>query len=213
MSQRGGRLAKSSSSDNKNPIFNDKQGSYLKPFLQGQKVYLRALESRDLEGPYLEWLHDPTVTRFMQAGLFPTPPDSLHHYVQNTAQASDAVMLAIVEKRTEDHIGNIKLSPIQWVHRRGEMGIMIGDKKYWGRGYGLNAVSLVLEYAFTRLNLNKITLGVEEGNKPAMKLYQRLGFKIEGLQRKQWFREGRYRDNVLMGLLRSEYKRVRKSGS
>ena len=66
---------------------------------------------------------------------------------------------AILNKKTGAHIGNIKLGDINWIHRFSELGIMIGDKRYWGKGYGEEACKLVLAYAFDRLNLNKVILG------------------------------------------------------
>lgn len=175
-------------------------------FLVGQKIYLRPFDASDLEGPYLDWLNDHEVTRFMETGQFPTTVEALQRYVQNAGQTPDRVLLAIVEKDTDTHIGTIKLGPIHWIHRRADLGIMIGDKQRWGRGYGREALDLVLAYGFGRLNLNKITLGVYADHIAAVKLYEGLGFKIEGTLRKQLFRDGEYCDKHVMGILRDEYE-------
>lgn len=183
-----------------------------RPFLVGGSVYLRPLEPADLEGPYLGWLNDPEVTRFMEAGAFPTTLSSLRRYVEDVAQAPANVMLAIIEKTADTHVGNIKLGPIHWIHRRADLGIMIGDRAQWGRGYGREAVGLVLAYGFDRLNLNKITLGVDADNSRAVRLYEALGFKVEGTEREHRFRDGAYRDNVLMAILRGDHGRARTAG-
>jgi RimJ/RimL family protein N-acetyltransferase len=174
-------------------------------FLVGEKVYLRPLDAADLDGPYLEWINDHQVTRFLEAGRSPVSRAMLQRYVDTAAQAADTVMLAIIEKASGVHVGNIKLAGIHPVHRRADLGVMLGDKTRWGRGYGREAVALVLAYGFERLNLNKIYLGVDVDHVAAVKVYADLGFAIEGTQRQHHFREGAYRDRHLMGLLREEY--------
>ncbi len=175
-----------------------------RPFLVGDRVCLRALEPEDINETYVGWLNDPEVARFLQTGTAPATLASLRRYVEHQAQSPDMILLAIVEKDTNRHVGNIKLGPIHRIHRRADLGIMIGDKARWGRGYAREAVALMLDHAFNRLNLHKVTLGVDAGHWPAVRLYRDLGFKIEGTQREQLFREGKYRDNLVMGLLRSD---------
>lgn len=177
------------------------------PFLVGKKVYLRLLEVADLDGPYLDWLNDYEVTRFMETGFFPTTPETLRRYYETVTQNPDNVMLAIVDSATDRHIGNIKLGPIHRIHRRADMGIMIGDKEFWGSGVGKEALDLILWYGFDRLNLHKITLGVDADHHQAVKLYEGLGFKIEGTRREHLFRDGAYRDMHVMGILQEDYRR------
>jgi RimJ/RimL family protein N-acetyltransferase len=176
------------------------------PFLVGDKVVLRPLEGADLEGPYLEWLNDYDVTRFLETGTMPVTRAALQRYVDTATHAREVVMLAIVEKDSGVHVGNVKLAGIHPVHRRADLGIMLGDKQRWGRGYGREAVALMLGYGFERLNLNKIYLGVDVDNVAAVKVYEQLGFKIEGTQRQHQFRDGAYRDRHLMGILREDYR-------
>jgi RimJ/RimL family protein N-acetyltransferase len=175
-----------------------------RPFLVGDRVYLRALEPEDLAGPYVEWMNDYEVTRFLETGMFPVTTAALQRYLEATA-APTSVLLAIVEKSSGRHVGNIKLGPVHALHRRADLGIMLGDKRSWGRGYGREAVDLLLAYAFDRLNLNKVTLGLYADHEAALRLYEGAGFKIEGTQRQQLFRDGAYRDRHVMGILREEY--------
>ena len=178
------------------------------PFLVGDKVVLRPIEAADVEGPYLDWLNDYEVTRFLETGTTPATRATLQRYLDTVAAAAGTVMLAIVEKASGLHVGNIKLAGVHSVHRRADLGIMLGDKSRWGRGYGREAVALVLAYGFDRLNLNKIYLGVDVDNAAAVKVYEELGFKIEGTQRQHLFRDGAYRDRHLMGILREEFRTV-----
>jgi RimJ/RimL family protein N-acetyltransferase len=115
------------------------------------------------------------------------------------------VILAIVEKKSGQHIGNMKLGPIDWVHRRAVFGILIGEKKFWGRGIGQEVTRLAVEYAFVRLNLNRVSLGVFAEHEPAVHCYEKIGFRVEGRFREDLFRDGKYHDRLWMGLLCAEY--------
>ena len=177
------------------------------PFLVGERISLRPLTAADLSSAYLDWVNDHEVTRFMETGVFPTTAEALQHYATSLIESRQNVLLAIVDKSSGRHIGNVKLGPIEWVHRRALIGIMIGEKAFRGRGLGREVVELVLGYAFDRLNLHKVCLGVDADHVQAVKLYQRVGFKLEGTERQHVFRDGSFRDHYRMGLLRSEYQR------
>jgi len=175
-------------------------------FRRGQLVYLRPLEREDLNERYLGWLNDPDVTRFMETGIFPTTRDELLHFWERVTASPNDVIFAVADAEDDAHIGNVKLGPINWVHRVAEFGIMIGDKSRWGGGRGREATRLTVSYAFEELNLRKITLGVLEGNEAARKAYEKVGFVVEGRQREQVVRGGRTLDRIVMGLLRDEWQ-------
>ena len=175
------------------------------PFLIGNRIYLRNLEGADLEGPWLDWLNDYEITRFLETGSFPTTHEGIGRYYQDVVQNPNNVMLAIVDKASDGHIGNIKLGPINRFHRVADLAIMIGDKSCWGKGYGREAWELMVSYGFERLDLHKITLGVYADHHAAVKTYEKVGFKVEGTLGKHLFREGSYHDKYVMGLLREEY--------
>jgi RimJ/RimL family protein N-acetyltransferase len=86
------------------------------------------------------------------------------------------------------------------------MGIQIGEREYWGKGYGTDALRVLLRYAFDELNLARVSLSVLEGNVRAMRSYEKCGFKYEGRERQAWAYEGRRWDEVYMGLLREEWE-------
>ena len=112
------------------------------------------------------------------------------------------VMFMIVLQDDDRPIGTIKLGGIHWVHRHAEFGIMIGAKDLWGQGYGTDAGRLVLEYAFRRLNLHKVFLGVAADHESAIRSYARLGFREEGTSTEYMYVDGRYRDALFMGITR-----------
>jgi len=175
------------------------------PFLAGSQVYLRPLERTDLNENYQAWVNDPEVTRYLEAGVFPTTREDLEKFFESVTGSRTQVILAIVERKSDRHIGNVKLGPIDWVHRRGVFGMLIGEKKFWGRGIGQEVTRLMVEYAFGRLNLNRVTLGVLAEHESAVRCYEKVGFKVEGRFRQELFRDGEYKDRLWMGLLRAEY--------
>ena len=175
------------------------------PFIVGKKLYLRGLERSDLEGDYFQWLNNREVTRFMDSGIFPNTQEKMDEFYRNSALSSNNVILAIVDIESDIHIGNIKLGPINWISRISPLGIMIGNKDFWGKNYASECIKLVLDYAFRRLNLHKVTLGVVEKNNAAVSVYKKAGFQVEGLAKSQFYLDGEYCNTLYMGMTREEF--------
>jgi len=180
-------------------------GKMKRAFLIGKNVYLRPLEREDLKGPYSEWINDLEVTRYMEAGAFPVTNDDLETYFEQNLSSRNSVIFAIIVKKSEKHIGNARIYNISWVHRTAVRGIMIGDKSAWNEGYGLEVINLLSEYAFKRLNLNKLNSGTSADNIGINKVNERAGYKQEGILREEYYIEGRYCDFIRWGLLKSDY--------
>jgi RimJ/RimL family protein N-acetyltransferase len=174
-------------------------------FAVGSQVYLRPLEREDLNERYLNWLNDPEVNRYLESAKFPSAKRDLEKFYEEVTGSRNNVILAIADKRTDQHLGNVKLGPINWVHRKATLGILIGDKKFWRKGVGLEATRLAVEYGFYKLNLRRIDLGLFAEHESALRCYEKVGFKVEGRFRQNLFHEGEYKDSLWMGLLRSEY--------
>lgn len=175
-------------------------------FLEGKKVALRPLRERDINERYLSWINDKEITKYMETCMFPTSLAQLQNYYKRPDKSKTDVMFAIVDKKKKRFIGTVKLGNINWVHRFAFLGIMIGEKKYWNKGYGREACRLLLEYAFRRLNLNKVILGVYEVHRSGIKAYKKAGFKIEGRLKRILSFEGRYVDKIFMGISRDEFR-------
>lgn len=176
------------------------------PFIVGTQIYLRPLDREDLNERYLGWLNDPEVNRYLESGIYPVTHDELEKFYEQVTVNHSQILLAIADKETDQHIGNVKLGPIDWIHRKATLGILIGDKQFWGRKIGTEATRLIVEYGFFRLNLRKIALGVYAEHEAAVHAYQKVGFQIEGRLREDSFHEDQYKDCLRMGLLRSEYR-------
>lgn len=130
-------------------------------------------------------------------------PESLH--LERFQNSTTDLIFAIVDRETDQHIGNVTLNRIDWVRRTADTGLIIGRREWWGKGYAFEAWSLILEYAFQRLGLRKIVAGAAVENAASVTTLEKLGFKIEGTLRQEILVDGEYRDVVLLGLLREEF--------
>ena len=176
-------------------------------FLTGEVCYLRPLERADTEGNWRHWFSDPEVTRFMFRGVFPLSVETQTAFYEHLAddQQSDLV-LAVVAREGDVHVGNVGLHRIDWVNRSAEFGIVVGERDHWGRGIGSEATRLIVEHGFASLNLNRIWLGVFAEHDAAIRIYERIGFRTEGRLREAILRDGRAHDQLIMGLLAEEFR-------
>jgi RimJ/RimL family protein N-acetyltransferase len=102
-------------------------------------------------------------------------------------------------------IGGLGLDVVDWATRDSFVGIFLGEREYWGKGCGTDAMRLLLQYAFTELNLWRVSLGVFEYNPRAIRSYEKVGFRHEGKMRQYLNHEGRRWDILYMGILRDEW--------
>lgn len=172
--------------------------------LAGEKIFLRILNIADATVEYCAWLNDPEVNKFLttQQAII----SELRKYIKEKLISENSLFLGIFWKKNGRHIGNIKLEPIDKKKREAVMGILIGDKDYWGKGIATEAVNLLGDYAFKVLKLRKLGLKVIAENKAAVRVYQKCGFKIKNIDYKSVNRGGQLYDDVCM-------EKIYKSGS
>jgi RimJ/RimL family protein N-acetyltransferase len=178
--------------------------SYYKK-LVGAKCYLSPCALEDAE-KWTEWFNDLEVA--LPLGDEAYVPLSL---LKSQADVKDTIdrqqhVFSIVDNEKDELIGRCMLFDIDWVNRKAMLGIVIGEKAYWGRGYGQDAVSLLLEYAFCLLNLYSVMLGVIEFNHRAVHCYQRVGFKEIGRRRQARIVGEQKYDVLLMDILAAEFR-------
>jgi RimJ/RimL family protein N-acetyltransferase len=172
--------------------------------LQGKLVRLRAPERGDLP-TFVRWFNDPEATRFLLRG----PPMSLEGEEQWYANLlKDEEPVFCMETLEGKLIGNIGIMHLDWTNRKADIGVMIGEKDYWSKGYGTEAINLLLEYMFEELNLERIGLYCDEANLRAQRSYQKCGFRVEGKLRHYLFKNGEFIDDVMMSILRSDWEEM-----
>ena len=171
--------------------------------IQGKKVNLRRLDEGDLEREF-HWLNDAEVTRLTQGDYaLPVTRAQVRELFSEAIQGRR--LFFAVETKDGILIGDAALHPIDEKNRIGELLITIGEKEYWNKGYGTDTILLLLKLAFQEINLQKVELKVFEYNERAIKVYERCGFQREGIRRRALFRDGKYYDQILMGILREEF--------
>jgi len=172
--------------------------------IYGERVRLRAVERGDV-GKFYEWINDPEVTHGLAVYLPMSMTDEEHWF--DRARDPHEKPLAI-EMRDGDGwrlVGNCGVFGIDWVDSNGELGIMIGDKSAWNKGYGAEVMTLLLRHCFETLNLNRVSLRVYADNPRAKRSYEKAGFVEEGRLRNAVFKHGRYDDVFVMSVLRAEW--------
>lgn len=172
--------------------------------LEGKRVLLRTISNDDVTQRYLDFLIDKDVTRFLDAGRKGYSLDDLRSYVTRKIHKEDCIFLAIIDRNLGLHLGNVKIEPIDYDNRKAEIGLMIGDKGFWGKGYGTEAMSIATRFCFNDLGLNRITLGVIADNIPAIKVYKKVGFVQEGLLIEDVIRDGKKYNRIIMALLNNQ---------
>jgi RimJ/RimL family protein N-acetyltransferase len=175
--------------------------------LEGKLVQLRAPEPDDKERAY-QWINDREVTKTLMA-RYPISRVEEENWLNHNAATPQGflseVRLAIIAKDTDTHIGFMGLHKVSPESRHAELGIMIGDKSFWERGYGTDAILTLVRFAFDDMNLNKVKLGVFDINSRAQAVYRKIGFVEDGRLRQEYYQEGRYRDVIQMSILRDEF--------
>lgn len=169
--------------------------------------YLRGLRASDLDGRWPEWFNDPVVTRFQAKGYYPNTRERQTAYYERISSSQTDVVLAIVDRKSDAHIGNVGLHDIDRLHRTAVLGIVIGEKSAWGRGIGARAWRAITNYGFEVLGLHKICATAIDGNPASLKCALGAGYEIEGRQVQQIYKNGVHLDLVHVGLLREKWKR------
>jgi RimJ/RimL family protein N-acetyltransferase len=172
--------------------------------IEGRLARLRAVEPDDAERAY-RWINDREVTRNLMA-RYPFSLQWEKEWVEGAAKRTGYDDLALaIETLDGVHIGQCGLHKGRPEDRHAELGIMIGDKDYWNRGFGTDAMLTLVRFAFEQMNLNKVALGVMEFNERAQAVYRKVGFVEEGRAREDYYQDGRYWDIVRMSVLRREF--------
>ena len=177
-------------------------------FLEGDRVYLRPLEKIDL--PLLQiWANDAEL-RGQTGEVMPSSQAGMEDFYEKVRTDTSRVWFVIVLKENERMIGEAGLLRMFPAWRTTDLSIIIGDKEAWAQGYGVEAILLLLDYAFGYLNMHRVALGVVGFNERALRFYEKVGFQREGIQRDGYYHDHRYHDFVMMSILEDEFRQLHK---
>jgi len=172
-------------------------------FYQGQRIYFRPLELED-EALLRLWVNDPRNWRTL---LRNRPVNAVQEkkWIEGLGASENDVTFGIVVSDGERLIGSTGLHRIDWVSRKAEFGILIGEVEFQNNGFGTEATKLALDYGFGVLNLHRIGLDVYADNPRGIRTYEKAGFVAEGRTREGSFRQGRHVDILRYGILQREW--------
>jgi RimJ/RimL family protein N-acetyltransferase len=173
-------------------------------FLEGSQVYLRPLNGEDAELYYQ--LFDGAETRRLTGTQRHFTKEQIVRYIDNKSQDSSGVLLLIALHSSDELVGEVALTDIDRVNRNANIRIAIDHPEHQGKGYGQEALLLMLDYGFGVLNLHRIDLEVFAFNPRAIHVYEKLGFVREGVRRDALFYDHQYHDAIIMSMLEEEYR-------
>ena len=169
-------------------------------------VYLRAFELEDYKISTL-WRNNREITSSLGGNYYYVSSEREKKWIENSIyNDKNNIRLAICLKEKNNYIGNVNLNNIDWINRNAEFSIFIGEKNEWGKGYAQEATKLMLNFGFRQRNLNRIYLTVLENNNPAISLYNKIGFKKEGVFREMLFKDNKYYNLIIMSILKNEFE-------
>ena len=176
--------------------------------LKGKSVLIRPFKRADISY-FLKWFNDPEIVQYLDMYL-PMNEMGEEKFIEElgTTRADKDVLFVIeaIEGASNKPIGNCGLHQINQKDRDALFGIIIGEKDYWSKGYGVEAARILINYGFQQLNLHRISSSAVAFNERSIKLHKKLGFREEGRLLQAMFKNGQYHDRIEFGLLREEWK-------
>lgn len=172
--------------------------------LTGTLVRLRPCVREDIP-LFVRWYSDPDVSHWLHMSEVRDVSEESEVARFEAGEKDSSRLTWIIETLGGSPIGSVSLIAIDELHRRAELGISIGEKEYWGRGFGTDAINIALRYAFTDLDLRRVELITDTDNARGVRCYEKCGFVREGVLRQHRLRHGQPIDMLLMSVLADEW--------
>ncbi|MDQ6709407.1 MAG: GNAT family N-acetyltransferase [Candidatus Dormibacteraeota bacterium] len=171
------------------------------PVIKGRLVTLRPPRAEEAV-MLVTWFEDREITRFMKL-QFPPSLDAEKEWLEKMAKGADDIVWAI--EMSNRLIGVTGIHKINWPQQRASTGTLIGDKSAWGKGIATEVMALRTRFAFTQLPLRKLHSSVIDGNEASLRAQRKAGYREVGRYHEHWFRDGRWRDEILTEVLKSDW--------
>jgi RimJ/RimL family protein N-acetyltransferase len=170
------------------------------PILFGERIYLRRLTEDDVSEEYVKWMNDPDINQYLESRFNVQTIDSTKAFIRSVTNEKN-YQFGIFVKGTSRHIGNIKIGNINPYHKYADVGFLIGEKDFWGKGIATEAIKLITDYAFTVLGLHKLWGGAYAPNVGSQKAFLKNGYQIEGCKKSHCMCDGKYVDSFIFGIV------------
>lgn len=173
----------------------------------GEKIYLRAMESSDMEA-YRNNANDPETEYAVGGWSFPISTIQQEKWFESALNDQNNLRLSIVLKDTDQVIGMINLVNIDWKSGVAFSGLRLFNNSHKRKGYGKDAVMAIMDYAFNELRLHRLEGSIIETNVPSKKLYEKCGWTVEGIKRQAVYKNGKFYDELQVAILKSDYDKI-----
>lgn len=171
-----------------------------RPRWRSDRVELFLLQPEHVGPAYVGWLNDPEVNRFLESRFAVHDEDGTRAFVASVLASDHSVILGIRSPALgRQHVGNIKLGPVDHRHGLGDVGILLGEKAAWGRGLASAAIAQLSDIAHEELGLRKLSAGCYASNGGSLRAFEKAGFAIEGRRPQHFLLDGHPEDLLLLG--------------
>ena len=178
----------------------------MKYLIKNDRIGFRSISLKENDvSKYLDWVNNGLITEYLESLKFPISEDQLLKFISNQNESPNVAFFGVHDIKNDEWIGNVKLGPIDWIHRKAYYGRLIGNSDYWGKGIGTDISKLITSYAFNNLNLNKVYAGAVANNIGSIKSNEKAGLKIEASFKNDVFVKGEWTDRVVMTINRKDY--------
>lgn len=180
----------------------------ISPVVLSKRLLLRPLGIADITDAYLQWLNDPGVTRYLEIRHTPQTYNRVCEYLKQREQMSGCPHFGVFDENGTRHVGTVTLNALNGYYKTADISFVMGHPDARGKGYATEAVHAVCEYAFTVLQLHKLTGGHYLSHIGSQKVFQKNGFHQEGIRREQVVNTDGHREDVILhGLLARDFQR------
>ncbi len=163
--------------------------------LKGERLILETLTTSNMSERYADWIRDPLVNKYLEVRHDPEAAAAgVAHFVANTDRSGRELLLGMFLPGDHRHIGNIKLGSIDFRNRRCDVGLLVGERDYWGQGLGGEALRMATDYALEVLRLNRLGAGIIVSNTASVRLFEKAGYRRECVHRQYVWLEDGYED-------------------
>lgn len=174
------------------------------------RVYLRALEPEDYKTS-IKWRNDDEIWNMVGGPKYFVSEAYEKKWVEDAIADSTNISLAICLKENDEYIGNAYINDIDWINRSAHAPSMIGEKRYWSSGLATEARLLLLHFAFYERGFNRIWAHILEDNIGSKRMCEKCGYKEEGILRKSVYKNGIFKNQIVMSVLREEFDNIIKT--
>lgn len=172
--------------------------------IRSKRLLFRKMDQTDVNENYVGWLNDPMVNQFLETRFIEQTIETCEIFVRNTNNDPSSYLFGIFEQKNSQHIGNIKLGPVNPHHLTAQISFFIGEKNFWGKGLATEIIACITAWGFNELKLERIEAGCYDENIGSLKAFLKAGYTSEGYFRKKVFSGNDRVGCYWLGILKDE---------